>query len=546
MHDSRLRPRLAHLSRSGEPHELKSDPGPSVASPTTPALGVFGSVTRLGVDARQLTASNQAILRQQRIQADDKNADCRLAVKGGKQMAQRKTLTERQVSVLRWISEGCPDGAIADEMAARISAGALRNRGLVRTSGRGPTWKARITPAGVAYLKQVEGPNPPIPRQANISVTRQLVEDVIAAGGSLKVPRKQWNEAGVDYERRVQLAESHGKVPDGSRLLIKHISPEESLIELVGNGNVTTARSDSATAALEPVAVPARLRKHHRVAREFRDRTELHEVSRKALPRVLRIVHALATEAERRGHRVACVQAREDSYSRSGWKPAHEGQLVFTINEHALKVRIWERGAGLRGPYEQQLKRWKHDREQPARLMQFVERPKPYDSGATGELNIEALAGSYGRQKSWGDRRRWKLEERLPHLLHELELQAVEAEERRLTLEREQAERQRQWEAAMERAKRQLIEDHRLEHLRNRVHAWQEAEAIRAYCDAVEARHGADTVTADPEAAQWLALARAHADQTQLLPRMPADPEIAADLLKPYLGRWSPYGPQAW
>lgn len=292
--------------------------------------------------------------------------------------------------------------------------------------------------------------------------------------------------------------------------------------------------------------VPRRLGKYHRVAREFRNRTNLHEVSRNALPRVLRIAHALALEAERRGYQVACVRDDADSYGRTDWKPGRDGQLVITINGHLLKVRIWEKGAGWRGPYEHQLRRWKHDREHPPQLMRFVARPKPYDSGATGELNIEALGGSYGRQKSWGDRSRWKLEDRLSNLLYELEGQSAEAEERRLVREREEAERQRQWEAAVERAKRQLVEDHRLEVLRNRIRAWQEAEAIRAYCDAVEARHGAEAIAANPEAGEWLTLARDHADRVQQLPGMPADPEITCDGLKPYLNGWSPYEPRRW
>jgi hypothetical protein len=289
-----------------------------------------------------------------------------------------------------------------------------------------------------------------------------------------------------------------------------------------------------------------RLTKYHPVAREFRDRTNLHEISRKALPRALRIVHALAVEAERRGYRIACVRVREDSYGRTEWKPSHDGQLVFTINGHELRVRIWEKGAGQRGPYDHQMRRWKADREQPFRLMQFVERPKAYDSGATGELNVEALGSAYGRQKAWGDRSRWKLEDRLPNLLREVEVQAVEAEERRLAREREQAERQRQWEAAMERAKLQFIDEHRLEVLRNRVRTWEEAEAIRRYCAAVESRHGAATIAAEPSAAEWLALARDHADSAQDLPRMPPDPEITHDGIRPYLGGWSPYGPQRW
>jgi len=460
-------------------------------------------------------------------------------------MAQRKTLNEVQVAVLRWISDGRPDNGV-DGISARISAGALRNRGLARTSGRGPTWKAEITAAGKEYLRQVDGANPPLPRQPNVSVTQQLVDDVVAAGGSLRVPRRRWNDKdAVDYERRARLAGSYGRVPRGSRLVVKNASADELLIELVTDGTINVDGQEDPQCLL-PVPVPARLSKYHRVAREFRDRTDLHEVSRKTLPRVLRIVHALAVEAERRGYEIACVRIHEDSYGRAEWKPAREGQLALTVNGHELKVRIWEKGAGQRGPYEHQLMRWKQDREQPLRLMQSVDRPKPYDSAATGELNIEALSGSYGRQSSWGDRSRWKLEERLPNLLRELELEAVEAEERRLAREREQAERQRQWEGAMENARVRLVEDYRLKVLRERVRSWEEAEAVRAYCRAVEARHGGDMIAADRDAAEWLALAREHADRAQQLPRMPADPEITHDGLKPYLGGWSPYGPHRW
>ena len=115
-----------------------------------------------------------------------------------------------------------------------------------------------------------------------------------------------------------------------------------------------------------------------------------------------------------------------------------------------------------------------------------------------------------------------------------------------LAREREEAERQRQWEAAMGRAKLRMIEDRRLDVLRSRVAAWHEADAIRAYCDAVEARHSADTIAADPEATQWLAFAREYADRGQQLPRMPPDPEITHEALRPYLGKWSPYGPRGW
>jgi hypothetical protein len=436
----------------------------------------------------------------------------------------------------------------------------------VRISGRGPTWHAELTARGREQLERLEqeqstsssnGSEPDTLRPAQpaalvslserraelapgpkpLSMTEQLVADVLAAGGRLILP-DETSHGGVNWRQRAYAAQRHGKVPEGKRLSVAWTNAGFEIELLDGEtGNELGA---------DAVPVPARVTKHHPVAREFRNRTSLHEVSRKALPRVLRIVHALAKEAECRGYQLGCVRVREDSYGRSEWKPSHDGQLVFTINGHELKVRLWEKGAGLRGPYEQQRKRWQEDRERPFREMLFLDRPKPYDSGATGELNIEALGWSHGRQSSWGDRKRWTLEDRLPQLLRELETQAVEAEEQRLAREREEAERQRQWEAAMDRAKRRLVEDHRVSVLRTRVGAWHEADAIRAYCEAVEARHGAETIAADADAAQWLAFAREHADRAQRVPTMPADPEITHEALKPYLGKWSPYGPGGW
>src|SRR6266404_283027 len=202
-------------------------------------------------------------------------------------MAQRKTLTEAQVAVLRWVADDCPDG-VFDPISARISAASLRNRGLLRTSGRGPKWRATITTDGNEYLARLDGPDPPKPRQPNVSLTKQLIDDVIAAGGSLRVPRKHWNaKDGVDYQRRAQLAEAHGKVPAGSRLSVKVASTDELVLELIPDLQNRSDAVEDASAGFAPVPVPSRLGKPHRVAREFREATSLHEVSRKALPRAV-------------------------------------------------------------------------------------------------------------------------------------------------------------------------------------------------------------------------------------------------------------------
>ena len=406
------------------------------------------------------------------------------------------------------------------EMVAFIRCPAL----ICPPSSTTGTWRAELTERGREQLERLEWEQPassmneeepnathrpqaavPVSRSGRraelapgpkpLSKTEQLVADVIAADGRLTLP-DDTAHGGVNWRQRAYAAQRHGKVPEGKRLSVAWTNAGFEIELLDGEtGNEFGA---------DAVPVPARLSKVHPVAQEFRNSASLHEVSRKALPRVLRIVHALAKEAERRGYQLDCVRVREDSYGRSEWRPSHDGQLVFTINGHELKVRLWEKGAGLRGPYEHQRKRWQEDREKPLRQMLCFDRPKPYDTGASGELNVEALGWSHGRQSSWGDRKRWTLEDRLPQLMRELETQAVEAEEQRLAREREEAERQRQWEAAMERAKLRLVEDHRVSVLRTRVGAWGEADAIRAYCDAVEVRHGAEAIAADPNAAEWL------------------------------------------
>jgi hypothetical protein len=53
--------------------------------------------------------------------------------------------------VLRWIGDGCP-GVVMHGYAHRSPRAALRARGLVRVSGRGPGWRAELTDWGRAWL----------------------------------------------------------------------------------------------------------------------------------------------------------------------------------------------------------------------------------------------------------------------------------------------------------------------------------------------------------------------------------------------------------
>ena len=295
-------------------------------------------------------------------------------------MAQRTTLTEKQVAVLQWINDGCADGVWTDNFH-RISAAALRGRGLVRTTGRGPTWTATITPAGREYLEQTEGEDPPIPRQPNGSVTQQLVNDVIAADGALRVPRQSWGHPGrVDYNRRVEIAQRLGKVPDGKRLEIAYEQTELEIRLVDGPSH--------AQITMTPVPVPDQISRYHHTAREYRDLRDRHEVSREQLPRTVKIVNAIAIEADRRGWETSVSHEAIKRYGGGGWTATKYGHVQITAHDELFWLRIQEEGVHTRGPWEADADHYRNVKDDSPF---WGDRKIPrgaYDADGTGRVNL--------------------------------------------------------------------------------------------------------------------------------------------------------------
>jgi hypothetical protein len=175
--------------------------------------------------------------------------------------------------------------------------------------------------------------------------TEQLVADVIAGGGTLTLP-DETTRGGVNYRQRAYAAQRHGKVPEGKHLTVAW-TREGFVISLEEGATGNELGADA-------VPVPTRLTKYHRVAAAYRARTDLHEVSRKALTRAVRIVHALALAVEKRGYELDCIPAQREGYGRDAWKPKQDGQLVITINGHSNRIRLREKGVGLRAVWERE------------------------------------------------------------------------------------------------------------------------------------------------------------------------------------------------
>lgn len=322
-----------------------------------------------------------------------------------------------------------------------------------------------------------------------------------------------------------------GKVPEGKLLVVDRGASWHELVIRLKDPPAWL------TAPLEPIDVPAALRKPHPVVAELRDDRDRLRITTPVRARALRLLQALASGAEARDYGVrSCRKLPWDPHTRNSG-PGHL----------SIVCKQFEVGVSMR----QQIDRTDHTPT--AAELRRAEReswyriPK-YDETLSERLSLSLSGGRRHRQSVWNDGRSTDLESRLPQILQEIELRAAVAEEQRLEEERRAAEERRRWEAAIERAKTDLIESHRASHLLNQLTNWRTANQLRDYLAAL-----ANTVEAidDPDnraaASEWLSWATNHAARLDPLNyglAMPPDPEPTPEALKPHLRGWSPYGPQ--
>ena len=360
-------------------------------------------------------------------------------------------------------------------------------------------------------------------RQTSQSL-EQLVKDVIAAGGCLRVPRPRWHygDNGPDYENRAHLATRFGKVPDGKRLAVITMR-DELEIRLIDAPGRRYGGADATT-----FVVPSKVSRYHPAARAFRSQTDHHEVSRAALPRATRIVHAIAAEATRR---------------RWSAEPS-DGFLRITAGDQSFSVRLREQGVHARGEWERQVRHYSNVQADSYFYRDRVLPRGPYDADADGQLALELVSGRAfpGRQSRWGDRQSWSLEDRLGHVFREIEKRIIEAEhiaederiaaeERRLTVQREAEERERTWERLMADARECFAQDY----LNRRAYASKPALADSRHPSSLLRRDGSHP-RSDSGTAKWLAWARAFVDGVDPLrqpPTLPEPPEPCPEDLQP-------------
>ncbi|WP_328436232.1 hypothetical protein OHA71_49295 [Streptomyces sp. NBC_00444] len=422
----------------------------------------------------------------------------------------RTKLNERQLDVLRRICHG-QTPITSDDSDLATTVYALRNRGLVTTTRADGRWNAAPTEAGLQHLAHTDttlAPRPSASAPSTAPEAAELITRLQQAGGTLHIINPTPDER-AHWRRVLHAARADHLIPDGHHL--QHTGRDQGDLIIALRPEPPPRRS---TPPNETVPVPDDL-----------PPDSLHSAAAAAhipacpdcQPRARRILHAL------------CHAAEAKNYTVSNPETGSAASLVITIGDSSFPLSFHEGSYEVPDPSGAKYA-WQ-------RVTARTTRPSH-----ELELSLEHTYAHRGRRSHWGDRQRWRLEDKLPALFREIGHRAHAEYERLQVQQRKEEETRQRWLTAMQQARTALLEDHRLKALRTQVQAWQEATAIRAYCDALEDHH-ATTDVAEATTA-WTTWARAYADRIDPVPQnpgLPDPPTITPEDLRPYLRGWSPY-----
>lgn len=149
--------------------------------------------------------------------------------------------------------------------------------------------------------------------------------------------------------------------------------------------------------------------------------------------------------------------------------------------------------------------------------------------------------GGYSTTTLAADRKRWTLEEKLPHAFLKLEEKAAKDDERRQERLRREELRRDEWEAAMARARLEYFAQKRHEWLEEQLAQWCRVRDMREFVAAAGQR---SNLSEDDR--EWLIWVEGQILETdparsELAPVDPPEPE-ASDL-QPFLRGRRPFGP---
>lgn len=367
-------------------------------------------------------------------------------------------LNKAQIAVLRWIAEGSPPD-VMEGHAYRLSAAALRSRGLVKLSGRGRTWRVQITPEGRAYLRAIST------NTGNIAADTKTSQNAVKPASSTRLVRRPKKE-----------------IP--KLVLPRDLRGAHPLVIATSDAASGLGVGDDGRLWLGPRAGVAHL-----------------VISRSLLRRALLVLHALTRESIKRGWDV--VSYPKTRYS---FRPG----IAIEVRGHPHPVEIHELMESL--PFtETDIAAWRTAAQWQFELQRRADRIPPAalkPKRATGRLRLLLPTGLGEGRSGWAEGPRGPLDSKLPSVLRTLEGRANAADHDAMENARHAEECRREQEAQEARTQRVRIENARVERLLAEVDAWHRSEDVRAYVARLEQKLPALDADEHARIAAWCNWAR--------------------------------------
>lgn len=361
-------------------------------------------------------------------------------------------LGNKHYDVLHWVDDGCPDRD--DVSRLKAAASPLQARRLI-TIRRRP-WRAELTAEGRRVL-ELENARPATaaadlrPRHAELAATPDLIGQVQDAGGTLVVPNPS-KKVRHAYLGALYRATQSGSMPEGQRMRHKGRDSGDLVFWLETDDPARRAK-EAERKARGRAELPDRIDQPHRLVSR---RIKLAQTHARPLDRKLTLAHVLATELEKRAFAVSGDETHLNAST------ADEITVEFEISTQADKVPDLGRDG-----------RQKTD---------YAGRPvwKWVPNG-----NVQVTSGSPYHRRTWADRSRWSIADKIPDMVSYAEGEATEERARRVTAEQRRQERIAEWQVAVAQAVAAHKHLHNRERAGKQLEAWEAASRCRNYAAAV-------------------------------------------------------------
>jgi hypothetical protein len=396
------------------------------------------------------------------------------------------------MAVLQWIADGCPEGVWPDD-SHKVSARALEIRNLaVVTRGQG-RWHAGMKSDGVFYLEHGDYPEPesaPNPDRGVVASSPPRSPHRGISAGDL-IARLQSSP-----ERVVRIEDPSDQLRAAYRsaiheILAGHLAPAESALRHTGRDSgdlVIRLVVDAGKPMKPPLSVPeSHDDRQPAIAALLLESARL-KVSATAQRRALRLIQALADEADRRGYRACSTTEPGASFQIE----IDEDVFAFALNEEQDVVEQISDDDVAAAKYGWQ-------RVSPKQTLV-----------PSGRLRLELLRG--WTHSKWADRKRWKLDDKLGAVLAEIEEISQREQDKRAAARAEQQRRLDLWQISAPRARERFLTELNQHRLDEQVRRWKQAEDIRRYCGQVETMIGDLDEHTARRIREWLAWACRRAD----------------------------------